>query len=215
MKQFLPVVLFSLLLWPILATGQNIRKPAKTVDPDREPIIQAAIIAGLNTTQIDGDNLSGFRKFGANVGGGAFIRLPKGIMPSFEILYSQKGSKSSKTEAANKVPGDYKLILDYLDVPVLINYNDKDRAIFGLGIVVNNLVRYKESLAGTAIDRNYKRRGVEFVANVTFLIKRVVGINFRYTYSITKINNDDSTATFAAGNQRSNVLTLRVMYIFR
>lgn len=218
MKQFPRVLFIILFLLPITLLAQDVtkKKSKKALDdPYREQIIQPSIILGFNSTQIDGDNLSGFRKFGANAGGGAFIMLPKNFSVNFEILYSMKGSKSSKSEAA-RYNGDYKLILDYIDIPIGFNYHDKERAIFGLGVIVNNLVRYEETFGATKLDSDYKKLGVEFMANLSFVIKRHYGINFRYQYSITQINNG-ATATnpFNQGTQRSNILTMRFMYIFR
>lgn len=218
MKQFPTALFIVLFLLPATLLAQDLsnKKNKKNLnDPYREQIIQPSIILGFNSTQIDGDNLSGFRKFGANAGGGAFIMLPKNFSVNFEILYSMKGSKSSKSEAA-RYNGDYKLILDYIDIPIGFNYHDKERAIFGLGVIVNNLVRYEETFGDTKLDSDYKRLGVEVMANLSFLIKRHYCINFRYQYSITQINNG-TTATnpFNQGTQRSNILTMRFMYIFR
>lgn len=181
-----------------------------------EQIIQPSIILGFNTTQVEGDQLSGFRKFGANAGAGAFIRLPKSFAVKFEILYSQKGSKSSATEAASRLSGPYKLILDYIDVPVTVNYIDKDRAIFGVGIVLSNLIRNKETLGGVELNSDFRRFGADVLVDITFLIKRRYGLNFRYTYGVMNfMNTADLMSPLRNGTPHHNVLTMRFMYIFR
>lgn len=215
MKQFLTATIIALLILPLAVVAQDVTPPKnnRRAGPP-EAIIQPSLILGFNTTQIDGDGLSGFHKFGAAAGAGAYIRLPKNLMLNFEILYSQKGSRSSKTEAA-QLGGDYKLILDYIDIPISLNYNDKDIVIGGLGVVVNNRIRYEETYGGVAYDTGYKRLGAEFLATLTFLIKRKYGINVRYTYSLNKINNADTPVPGGRGNQRITVLSLRFLYIFR
>lgn len=189
----------------------------KVVPPGKEQIIQPAIIAGFNVTQVDGDDLTGYHKFGANVGAGAYIRLPKNLSVSFEILYSQKGSKSSSVEK-DIIGGKYKLILDYIDVPLMFNYHDKEIAIFGAGISVNNLIRYKQTFTGASKppDQEYKRIGIDGVMSVTFLIKGKIGVNMRYSYSMAKINSKAIPwSNLSYGQQRHNILGLRMMYIFK
>lgn len=181
-----------------------------------EQIIQPAIILGFNSTQVEGDQLSGFRKFGANAGAGAFIRLPKNFAVKFEILYSQKGSKSSATEAASRLSGPYKLILDYIDVPISVNYIDKDRAIFGVGVVLSNLIRNQETLGGVDLNSTFNRFGADFMVDITFLIKRRYGINFRYSYGMMQfLENGDISSPLRNSTPHHNVLTMRFMYIFR
>ncbi len=191
-------------------------------DAEKESIFRAAVIAGFNGTQVDGDDLAGYRKFGLNAGGAAFVMLPKNFSVNFEILYSQKGSK----RAANQItiPNTLsKLSLDYVDVPLIFNYHDKDArgrdvAIFGIGFVFNSLVRFKaEDEYGPVnnAENPYQRFGLEAAANVTFVFAKVVGINLRFTYSITNIVKEPiAISNLRNGGQRNNVFSLRGMYFF-
>ncbi|HXH19808.1 MAG TPA: porin family protein [Chitinophagales bacterium] len=187
-----------------------------------ESIFKAALIMGFNATQVDGDDLAGYRKIGANAGGAAYVRLPKNFSFSFEILYSQKGSRSSASQTFGSQ--SYKLILDYVDVPVAFNYHDRDKhdrdiAIFGLGVVLNSLVRYKELRGGGEYEypegSPYRRFGAEVLGNVTFLFAKHFGVNLRFTYSLTNITNRPLPfSNLKNGGQRNNVVTLRGMYFF-
>ena len=69
--------------------------------PDKEPIFKPMIILGFNATQISGDNIAGYRKYGCNCGIGTFVRLPKNFSLGFEMLFSQKGSHSSINQVDN------------------------------------------------------------------------------------------------------------------
>jgi len=188
----------------------------------KESIFRAAVIVGFNGTQVDGDDLAGYRKFGVNAGGAAFVMMPKNFSVNFEILYSQKGSKRTTTQIT--IPNTLsKLSLDYVDVPLIFNYHDKDSrgrdvAIFGLGFVFNSLVRFKaeDEYGPINTDENpYQRFGLEAAANVTFVFAKVFGINLRFTYSITNIAKDPiAISNMQNGGQRNNVFSLRGMYFF-
>ncbi|MDZ4847316.1 MAG: porin family protein [Chitinophagales bacterium] len=209
-------ILFALLFFSTLSAFAQ--KP-----DEKKSIFQAAVIVGFNATQVDGDQLAGYRKIGANAGGAAFVRLPKNFSFNFEILYSQKGSRSPANQ--NTYSGEsYKLILDYVDVPLVFSYHDKDKmgkdvAIFGVGIALNSLVRYKELRGGGVYEypegSPYKRLTAEALGNVTFIFAKHFGINLRFAYSITDIvNRDLDFSTLNNGGQRNNVLSMRGMYFF-
>lgn len=188
---------------------------------EKKSIFRAALIVGFNASQVDGDDLAGYRRIGLNAGGAAFILLPKNFSINFEILYSQKGSRASNNQLTADVLK--KLALDYVDVPLLINYHDKDKegndvAIFGVGVILNSLVRYKlEDIYGTLEpDKEiYERFGVEAAANVTFLFAKKFGINLRFAYSLNNIAKEPvAISNLKNGGQRNNVLAMRAMYFF-
>jgi len=189
-------------------------------DERKESIFRAAVILGFNATQVDGDDLAGYRKFGLNAGGAAFVMLPKNFSMNFEILYSQKGSRKTSNQAAINAPD--KIVLDYVDVPLIFNYHDKDSkgrdiAIFGLGVVFNSLVRYKaEDVYGTINAENpYHRFGLEGAANISFVFAGRLGVSLRFTYSITNIARVPiEISNLRNGGQRNNVVSVRGMYLF-
>src|SRR5688572_14807215 len=84
----------------------------------KESIFKPALIIGMNATQVDGDDLAGYRKVGLNAGAAAYIRLPKNFSINFEILYSQKGARASANQYILNSQ-DYKLVLDYVDIPII------------------------------------------------------------------------------------------------
>lgn len=212
-RSLLIIVLCVACVWAGSAQEEKVKKS----------IFRAAIYAGFNATQVAGDNLAGYRKIGANVGPSAFVMLPKNFSVSFELLYSMKGSRPSNNELFIDAQNggvveieDYKLILDYLDVPIMINYHDKDRAIFSLGFIYNNLVRYKETIGGVVQEGNpYRTAGVEFLGSVTFIFKQHYGVNLRGTYSLSDIRNEPTPyPNNTGGSQRNIVLSMRLMYMF-
>ncbi len=212
MKRYLIIFFALVVAMPLVAQKQK-----QEDDPnEKPPFVRAALIAGMNVSQIDGDGIAGFRKFGANGGAAAYVNLYKGLNASFEILYSMRGAKSSGNET---IRDGRKMIinLDYIEVPIMVHYNDRDKAIFGLGLVWNTLVRSKVSPEYLADDVTFKRASLDFVGGVTFLIKKRYGINLRYTYSLTPAATAVSTGTGGIrttldGKLKNNVIGVRFMY---
>lgn len=186
---------------------------------EKKSIFRAAVLAGFNATQVDGDDLAGYRKFGLNAGGAAFVMLPKNFSVNFEILYSQKGSKKSSNQLFIDAPA--RLVFDYVDVPLIVNYHDRDAkgreiALFGLGFVFNSMVRFKAENDYGVIhnaENPYHRFGLEAAANITFVFAKRFGANMRFTYSLTNIAREPiAISNLRNGGQRNNVVTLRLMY---
>lgn len=89
----------------------------------------AGVSAGINTSQISGDDLFGFHQFG--VSGGLFISRDVGDGWGLELqmLYSPKGSRKTP----NPEEGDhtlYKLRVHYIDVPLFLKYSLENLDIF-------------------------------------------------------------------------------------
>ncbi len=216
MKLYLSIFFALVLALPLVA-----QKPKPQDDPnEKPPFVRAALVGGMNISQVDGDGIAGFRKVGANAGAAAYVNLTKGFNASFEILYSMRGAKSSSNET---IRDGRKLVLnlDYIEVPVMVHYNDRDKAIFGVGFVWNTLVRSTVSPNNLAQDVDFKRATFDVVGGVTFLIKKRYGINLRYTYSLTPaavaVSNSGSGSggirtTLDGGKLRNNVVGIRFMY---
>ncbi len=81
---------------------------------------KGGIVAGFNAAQLDGDAAAGYHKVGINGGLRALIELGGRLELSTEILYSQRGSRTTENESAiNRTCN-----LSYMEVPVLLNIRD-------------------------------------------------------------------------------------------
>ena len=92
--------------------------------------IRAGIIGGINITQVDGDEVYGFHKYGFSAGTAAIFPLSDRFSISIENIYNQKGSLQ-KPRSNDSINGAYHLILNYVDVPIMIHYEDKQTMTFG------------------------------------------------------------------------------------
>lgn len=82
-----------------------------------------SLVAGLNASQIAGDQLAGFDKLGINSGLKISYRIKSKMDMNFEMLFSQKGSIAKRRYVP--IGGNrMNTTLNYLDFPVYITYND-------------------------------------------------------------------------------------------
>jgi hypothetical protein len=182
--------------------------------------IKGAIAFGFNTTQVDGDMLYGFNKFGFNIGAIAIIPFRHNISVSLETAFSQKGSRA-KAINMDSLDGSYKLSLNYLEIPLLINYTDKNIISAGTGLSVNKLTSYTEvDKTNLPYSQQLKEKinpyDIDWIFNVNIRLYKGLFMNLRYSYSLTKIRTVyfyNKTEDF--GKQYNNVLTFRLMYIFK
>jgi hypothetical protein len=123
------------------------------------------VAAGMNVTQVDGDEVFGYYKTGFN--GGPFIKLMLNQKQTFsvtmELLYTQKGAyqKSRGPYVGFLAKGDtalidplypeydnsifYKLRTDYLEIPLLFHYDDpKSKVSIGVGLSWARLAYIRE-----------------------------------------------------------------------
>ena len=96
-------------------------------------MLKAYVVAGVNTAQIDGDEVFGYSKISPQAGVGIIapfnMRKPnEGWQASLELLYSQRGAKESLD------PFRYNTSLHYVDIPLMIHFVDvRGGLTFGLG----------------------------------------------------------------------------------
>lgn len=160
---------------------------------------KAGLVAGIVTSQVDGDTYAGYNK--AGLFAGAFVARKFSVDSKwsalFEITYIQKG--------ARKVPhpdkgdyADYKLKLDYAEVPLLLKYNfavedslNKQKmnfAVFG-GVAIGALVRSAEWDAFGQLTGGTPFQKTEFssILGLSYLLSQHIGFDIRTQYSLAPV----------------------------
>lgn len=180
--------------------------------------IQGGLLFGGNASQVDGDRIYGFYKFGWNVGATAIIPVYKTFSVNTEILYSQKGSYQYAL-SADSINGAYKLVLNYAEAPIYLNYYDpRGKISIGTGLAYGRVVKFREWIYNVekkyaASEMPYNKSNIDWFINAYYPIYRGLKLNLRYSYSIAKIRDRE----FSDGGTRKqyhNFITLRIMYIF-
>jgi len=81
---------------------------------------KAKILAGLNASQIEGDQLAGYDKLGLNLGAEVSFRLNERFDMGMQFLFTQKGSQSEITLGQDQ----FKTNLNYIEIPAMIIIKD-------------------------------------------------------------------------------------------
>ncbi|TVR78949.1 MAG: PorT family protein [Chitinophagaceae bacterium] len=182
---------------------------------DNNSIFRAGFVAGFNASQVDGDRIRGYNKFGFNGGITSMINLSEKFSLNIDIAYSQKGAKSTLENTAPDK--SYFLQLDYIDVPVVFQYHDFERVLLGAGLSVNAQVRYREIINDFPVHEvestPYSRFDLNALASAGFLFTEDFGAQLRFAYSIIPVRPaPPSQQDFWRSIQFNNLFSLRVFY---
>jgi hypothetical protein len=112
------------------------------------------LLLGTNFSQVDGDNYAGYNKTGLNMGGIMYARLDADLALSMELLFSQKGAFGKNpilSTDGNFSIYDYKIKLNYAEIPIMLNYFDRRKSHFGAGLSYSQLVSSNETFQSDKI----------------------------------------------------------------
>lgn len=183
--------------------------------------IKGMVIAGGNLTQVEGDEIKGWNQLGFTGGLGAIFPIKKwGI--NIETLYSQKGSFQKK-QFDDVRTGEYRLRLNYLEIPLYATFTDKDVVSFGAGGYYAGLLSAREEIhsgnvapyTDTVAFNNYD---IGFLIDIRFRVWKPLHINLRYSQSITSIRERYYVplAPYEPFTRKeyNQVISLRIIYMF-
>ncbi len=169
---------------------------------------KGGIVAGVNLSQIDGDDLAGYNQPGINAGGMVAAILSDKVQLTMELLFSQKGSHRSKHDSQSAALDNMRL--NYVEAPFLISYFDW-RFRFYAGFSYARLFSYKlKDYNGEDVTDTYDFRSnvFSFFGGATYEINDNVGIDIRWGRA-TNIQADSGATKF-----RGKTLAIRGIYLF-
>ncbi len=178
--------------------------------------------AGINGSQVDGDNYVGFYKLGLNLGATVFYPLSPRFSASMEILFSQKGAQAKHYDG---YPQQMLLKLNYIEVPILINYHDntkgKDKFTISLGTSVSRLVNDTLIIAfpmlqGLTKPEIQSLHGFDWgvVVGGAYNLTDRWQVNVRYSYSIIQMG-ESLNSNYLNKGLFNNVVSFRIGYIIQ
>ena len=187
--------------------------------------IQGVLIGGFNTTNVQGDDVFGFHKVGLNAGAAAFIPFGDKWSVSLETSYSEKGAYHAEGGRGMDYTlkhdyNEYKLVLNYVEVPILIHFEDKKFLKAGTGFSYGRLIEVKEWEDGvrmattTLTDGPYELNDFSWIFDVQIPIYQQLRFDARYSFSMFKIRERYYYNADETRKQYNQVLSFRVMWVF-
>jgi hypothetical protein len=199
-------------------------------DQDESQTFFAGMTLGANISQVDGDTYSGYHKMGLNAGAVTYARFSDHVGAGLEFLFVQKGSSNKNyTESAATGMGyldEYKLKMNYVELPLTLRYFDNSRMNYGVGISYAYLISYKE----TAYDASgfpanlapalypFHKSDWAVLGDINFEFYKGCFIGARYAYSFRSIRDGSRIpAGYGGGRfggQFHNLFSFRIFYFF-
>jgi hypothetical protein len=171
---------------------------------------RSGIKAGISTSQVSGDNLSGFHKAGLMAGALIQRDVTEKLSYQIEMIYIQKGSR----KATKPDEGDnffFLMKLNYLEVPLLLQYR-KDRFIYEAGLMFGRLIHSSvENESGLypslhPESRPFYKEELSAGIGISYPLYNKIFMNWRITNSILPVRNHQGNATYRFNRGQYNTV---------
>ena len=200
-----------------ILTLTSITLHAQDTGPERR--FEAGVVAGMNLSQIDGDDLTGFNKIGVNVGARVDAILTERWRLSLEMLFAQQGASRHKLD--NPASAFDKIRLNLVEAPVMVHFQDwKIQAIAGVSYarVINaEVIDY----TGEDATESYPLQEDLFsiILGGTFFFQENLGINIQWSRWLNNLLVSDGNEPSPLPGQQSGrwigrTVTIRGIYMF-
>jgi len=176
--------------------------------------IVGGVIAGVNATQVSGDNAAGYNKAGILAGVFASTNFTDRSGFRMELLYSQKGSRVNPTD---ENPKQYLFRVNYIELPFIYRYHYNQKLIFETGLSFAYLLNhYEESYYSTEVySTEFNNYAFNFIAGIAYQLSDRWSADFRTVNGINPIRPSPvEVKRFFSSGQYNDVLTLSINYHF-
>jgi hypothetical protein len=180
---------------------------------------KGGLLAGLSTSQVDGDTHSGYYRAGIIAGGYVGLNISEKLSGQMEMKFIQKGSYKSQNPNA----GDYTIYclrLNYVEMPFLIKYKYKYKLTFETGLGFGYLASYKEGNENGPfpdyVQIPFHKFELSYHIGSYYQLFKRLSVNVRYSYSLLPIRqhiNGENKFLFNKG-QFNNVICFSFYYQF-
>lgn len=168
---------------------------------------KGGVFGGMVASQLDGDANDGYHKFGFQ--GGVYSRYVFSDKLSLlnELKFIQKGS--SRTDEDDPY-SNFKVKLNYIELPVILDYQVKEKLVIGGGLSYGYLISAEvEDGAGLIPkeDLPYSDSDIDALVHVKYIFNDHLWISTKFAYSIFYI-------TSTTPKQSNNLISLELGYEF-
>jgi hypothetical protein len=187
---------------------------------------KGGLVAGFNASQMDGDAAAGYHKLGLNAGVRATIALKGRYQLSTDILFSQRGSRTTENEAIIT----RNCTLNFLEVPVLLHLRDwvkkgnDEQTYYKVGLCAG--LSYSRLFSASSnpvfthegVLNKFSQNGIAFQAGVQYFQNAHWGFSFKWTRAVSKLFNPEKFPSEPLPSSlpvlREHFLTFQTMYVF-
>lgn len=190
---------------------------------------KGAVMGGMNIAQVDGDEVYGYKRVGGQFGVAAILPINKFDI-TLETLFNQKGAKEKQQYMDDTINGyiyngAYDLRLNYVEVPVLAHFTDKDRYTVGMGFSYGRLVSFSEieqdgNVPPYSDTVAFSKNDWDVLLDLQIRVWKQLKFNVRFSYSMAPIRERTYQDIRGQGiepwtrKQYNNMLTFRLVYVF-
>jgi opacity protein-like surface antigen len=177
---------------------------------------EGGVLVGLNASQVDGDNYSGYKKPGVALGGYVQTNLSRTVFAGMELKLMQKGSRNIDSLATN---GQIKYVmrLNYIDLPVYLGFRTSERISLLVGVSPGYLIKGTEyNDFGKFVEEDqkpFKELDLQALLGFRFQLTKRLFVDLRGKYSVVPIREKPGNSLwYWKSNQFNNLLSTTVLY---
>jgi len=170
----------------------------------RAQTFKAGVNLALVSSQVDGDQSSGYHKFGIRAGLYTRMLLSYTWSITTELMYVNKGSQQIFEDGGLK----FRIKLNYVEVAALLNFHLNPKWQFSTGLSYGRLIKsqYDDPYSSSSLDlTNYRLSDYNVHAKVLYAFNSHWAVDLRMAYSIY-------TITTRNPSQYNNLLSIGMVY---
>ena len=172
----------------------------------------AGLILGVNTSQVSGDNLSGFNKLSFKAGG-AVIKNINSLIGQLELIYIKKGSR--EIIVSDMYEEGYNLSINYIEIPCLLKYKIKDKIYVETGLGLGYVLGWTEKVNGyETLGLDVSLMEYNFYLGFNYEIQKNIHLNSRFSNSIAPIRPHSSGQTYRLNKGQYNTCISFCLYYY-
>ncbi len=184
-----------------------------------QTFFKGGIVAGINASQIDGDQIAGYKKIGISAGLKVEFPISSMFDMGAEFLFSQRGSRSSFVRG--QFDDIARIHLNYAELPVFIKWNDwwieeEEYYKFNLhgGLSPGRLISFNTNFGPNAISGTFSNYDISFFLGGGFSYSKNWTISARFTRSINRLYTQEVSSGSDIVALLGYFITLRSEYTF-
>lgn len=176
---------------------------------------KGGLTVGFTGSQMDGDNLDGYNKFGFTGGvfGSRDFNEFWGIQ--MELKFIMKGAAKPVTNNDQSI---YRMNLYYYELPILATLKISKKVKLESGFAIGYLSKATAVFDSGDEDRTYEfdKTEISWLAGIYYILNEKFSVNLKFSYSVRAVSHFPGNLTiWGTYGQYNNVLDLSLYYTIR